>query len=341
MCTNFKVPSADDGTIVVGRSLEYPAIVTFALCALPKGVKRHAIGPEGSAPTKEWTTRHGVVGIALDGFDAAFFDGMNTAGLSAHLLYMVGGYFHPAEFRGDGSDICQLELVSYLLSTCASVDDVRASLSEINVWGWNAGLPFTPPIHVLVHDRTQSAAIEFRPEGMFLVDNPTGVATNSPYLDWHLANLNNYVGISAENPERRVIHGAAGDLPLRALGVGWGLHGIPGDYSGPSRFIRALALTSLATPPKDAAGAEMLALHILNTFDVPAGVVKEPGPHHSTVDEITYVDTICNLTDLRFAYRALDDPMVYVVDVGATDFTSSTSRFLPIAAKGAFAPVTI
>lgn len=341
MCTNFKLPMAQDGTIVIGRSLEYPALTRFALCALPKGMDRRAIGPDSRSPTKAWKTAHGVVGVTIEGTDAAILDGMNTAGLSAHLLYMVGGYFHPAEFQGDGTDVSQIELVSYLLSTCASIEEVRATMAEINVWGWSAGLPFTPPIHVLVHDHSNSVAIEFRPEGMFIVDNPTGVATNSPYLDWHLANLNNYIGISAENPDRQVIHGASGDLPLRALGVGWGLHGIPGDYSGPSRFIRALALTTLATPPKDAAGAEMLALHILNTFDVPAGVVKEPGPHHSVVDEITYVDTICNLTDLRFCYRALDDPMIYVIDVAATDFTGSHARFLPLSAQGTFTPITI
>lgn len=341
MCTNFKVPEAEDGTIVVGRSLDYPAAAAFSLCVLPKGMKRRAIGLDGTGSTREWTTTHGVVGLALDGHDAAMFDGINTAGLSAHLLYMVGGFFHPAEFRGDGTDISQGELVSYLLTTCASIDEVRAAMAGINVWGYDFGLPFVPPVHVLVHDRNHSVAIEFRPEGMLVVDNPTGVATNSPYLDWHLVNLNNYIGISAENPERRVIHEADGDLPLRALGVGWGLHGIPGDYSGPSRFVRALALTALATPPRDAPAAEMLALHILNTFDVPAGVVKEPGPGHTIVDEVTYVDTICNLSDLRYAYRALDDPTVYVIDLKSTDFTGSASRFRSLPRTGSFAPISI
>lgn len=339
MCTNFKVPIAEDGSVVVGRSLDYPATMAFQLCVMPKGVRRSAKAGEGITDTKTWVTRHGVVGLSVYGADAAIIDGMNDAGLSAHLLYMVGGFFHVAEFKGDGSDVSQLELASYLLSTCATIDDVRAELAQLNVWGWDAGMPFVPPVHVLVHDRTGSAAIEFRPEGMTIVDNPTSVGTNSPYLDWHLLNLHNYVGFSRENPLPQRVRPRVGGMNIRALGVGWGLRGIPGDYSGPSRFVRAIALLTLSTTPRDAREAEMLALHVLNTFDVPPGVVHEPGPGHLALNEVTYADTIANLTDLRYAYRALDDPAVYVVDLKETDFTGPESRFRDLSPSGNFTEI--
>jgi len=275
------------------------------------------------------------------GNDAAIIDGMNDAGLSAHLLYMVGGFFHPAEFRGDGTDVSQIELASFLLSTCATIDEVREALETINVWGWSGGMPFTPPVHVLVHDRTASAAIEFRPGGLVVLDNPTGVGTNSPYLDWHLLNLNNYVGFSAENPKAQVVRPRVGGMPIHPLGAGWGLHGLPGDYSGPSRFVRATVLLTLVETPEDSRKAEMVALHVLNTFDVPAGVVKEPGPNHSMIDEVTYADTIANLTELRYAYRALDDPGIYVVDLKDTDFSGDTPRFRQLSASGEFTPVSV
>lgn len=341
MCTNFKVPIAEDGTVVVGRSLDYPAQMGFQLCVIPRGLARKATAPEEGAQTKSWTTRHGVVGLSIAGNDATLFDGMNDSGLSAHVLYMVGGFFHVSEFRGDGTDVSQAELASYLLSTCATIAEVRTALSELNVWGWNAGLPFVPPVHVLVHDRTGSAAIEFRPEGVVIIDNPTSVGTNSPYLEWHLLNLNNYVGFSAENPKAQRVRSDVEGLSIRPMGVGWGLHGLPGDYTGPSRFVRAVALVSLATTPRDSREAEMLTLHILNTFDVPAGAVREPGPDHTTVDEVTYADTIANLTDLRFSYRALDDPTVYVVDLKTTDFTGPAARFRDLSATGDFVTVTV
>lgn len=340
MCTNFKVPIAEDGAVVVGRSLDYPALMSFQLCVIPKGLQRRA-APSGLAGTKEWTTQHGVVGISVHGKDAAIIDGMNDAGLSAHLLYMVGGFFVPAEFKGDGSDVSQLELASYLLSTCATIDDVREEMARINVWGWDAEMPFVPPVHVLVHDRTGSAAIEFRPDGIVVVDNPTSVGTNSPYLDWHLLNLNNYVGFSASNPEGQRVRPRVGGMNIRPLGVGWGLHGLPGDFSGPSRFVRATVLLTLAHTPVDGRDAEMLALHVLNTFDVPAGVVKEPGPDHTVLDEVTYCDTIANLSELRYAYRALDDPAVYVVDLTRTDFSGDAPRFRDLSATGDFLSITV
>lgn len=341
MCTNFKTPIAEDGTVVVGRSVDYPAIMGFQLCVIPKGLARAARADAGVVETKRWTTLHGVVGLSIAGNDAAIFDGMNDAGLSAHALYMVGGFFHAPEFKGDGTDVSQTELASFLLSTCATIDEVRAVLEETNVWGWNGGLPFIPPVHVLIHDRTGSAAIEFRPEGVVVVDNPTGVGTNSPYLEWHLLNMNNYVGFSSENPEGQRVRPRVGGMDIRSLGVGWGLRGLPGDYTGPSRFVRAVALLTLATTPRDSREAEMLTLHVLNTFDVPAGVVEEPGPDHTLIDEITYADTIANLTDLRYAYRALDDPTVYVIDLEQTDFTGAEARFRDLSPEGDFSPIDV
>ena len=341
MCTNFKVPIAEDGSVVIGRSLDYPAQMGFQLCVIPQGQARRAMPVDDDRTTRAWVTRHGVVGLAVAGIDGAILDGMNTAGLSAHVLYMVGGFFNPAEFRGDGSDVSQIELASYLLSTCASLTEVREALNDISVWGWSGGMPFVPPVHVLVHDRQGSAVIEFRPEGLVIVDNPVGVATNSPFLDWHLVNLNNYVGMSASDPGHQRVRPQVGGVDLHTMGVGWGLRGLPGDYSGPSRFVRATFLNTLAETPRDGRSAEMLALHILNTFDVPAGVVKEPGPHGTVLDEVTYADTICNLTDLRFAFRALDDPTVYVIDLNATDFSGDASRFRALSAFGEFTSITM
>ena len=51
MCTNFKVPIAEDGAVVVGRSLDYPALMSFQLCVIPKGLQRRA-APSGLAGTK-------------------------------------------------------------------------------------------------------------------------------------------------------------------------------------------------------------------------------------------------------------------------------------------------
>ncbi|MEI7546300.1 MAG: linear amide C-N hydrolase, partial [Mycobacteriaceae bacterium] len=167
-----------------------------------------------------------------------------------------------------------------------------------------------------------------------IVDNPTGVGTNGPFLDWHITNLRNYVGISAVNPTTTV-----GDSTLHPLGQGGGLRGLPGDYTPPSRFVRAAALMLLIDEPADAASAESACLHVINSFDIPAGIITEEFKPGQVVDEVTSWVTVCNLTDRRYGYRTIGDPAPYVVDLTTTDF--STSRRTPVPGAARFTPVTV
>ena len=200
-------------------------------------------------------------------------DGLNTAGVSAHLLYMPGGYCSFRKAKGDSSDLSQLDLAAYLLGTCSTIDEVKEAVAAVTVIGRDPGMGFVPPVHCLVHDTTGSIAIEFHTHGTRVVDNPVGIATNAPYLDWHLTNLGNYLGVSAENPPDVVV----GDLTLSAPGQGEGLRGIPADYTPSARFVRLFSILRLVDRAADAHEAEMLALHLCNAFDIPAG--RHQGGH--------------------------------------------------------------
>jgi choloylglycine hydrolase len=265
--------------------------------------------------------------------DGLLADGMNTEGLSAHALYMAG-FCDYADPKGAGNDIGEMDVIAYLLGTCKNIGEAKATAAGMNVVGVDPGLGFTPPLHFLLHDATGSAAIEFRPEGMRIVDNPTGVGTNGPFLDWHITNLRNYVGISSANPTTTV-----GENTLHPLGQGGGLRGLPGDYTPPSRFIRAAALMALIDEPADAASAESACLHVINSFDIPAGIITEELKPGQVVDEVTRWATVCNLTDRRYGYRTIDDPVPYVVDLTTTDFSTSRRTLVPGAAR--FTPVTV
>ena len=111
---------------------------------------------------------------------------------------------------------------------------MKAAVAVTNIIGRDPGMGFEPPIHCLVHDTSGSVAIEFHPQGTRVVDNPVGIATNAPYLEWHLTNLGNYLGVSARNPADEVV----GGLTLSAPGQGEGLRGIPSDYTPSARFVR-------------------------------------------------------------------------------------------------------
>ncbi len=329
MCTNFKIKPSKDGTVVVGRTMEFPDVIPWEVQVVAAGAPRASAGVKNGLV---WTPQYGVVGMGAIG-DGLLADGMNTEGLSAHALYMAGfcDYAAPA---GTGHDISEMDVIAYLLGTCKNVAEAKSAAANLNVVGVDPGVGFVPPLHFLLHDATASIAIEFRPEGMSIVDNPTGVGTNPPFLDWHVTNLRNYVGVSSVNPTTTV-H----DTVLHPLGQGGGLLGLPGDYTPPSRFVRAAALMLLIDQPADAASAEAACLHVLNSFDIPAGLISEEFKPGQMVPEVTSWVTVCNLTDHRYGYRTIGDPVPYVVDLTTTDF--STSRRTPVPGAARFTPVTL
>jgi choloylglycine hydrolase len=100
------------------------------------------------------------------------------------------------------------------------------------------------------------------------------VATNSPPFDWHLTNLRNYVNQSAMDVPALVIDGKR----VAPLGEGTGMLGLPGDFTPPSRFVRAVAFSASARVPDTVAGGVNAAMHLLSSFDIAKGVVRDPAP---------------------------------------------------------------
>ena len=335
MCTSLKMKPASDGSVVVGRSMEFPDIVPYAVAALPVGYEGAAT-PNGSAPGKKWTGTYGVVGICAFGTQGWLTDGINTAGVSAHLLYMSDGFCTYPAFKGDGSDIAQVDLIAYLLTTCSSVDEVKQALQDITIWGADPGLGSALASHFFVHDPASSIAVEFLPDGtLSVVDNPTGVGTNAPYLDWHLLNLRNYIGFDAFSPDAGPIDG----ITVAPFGQGQGLNVLPGGYTPPARFVRAAVLVELASQPETGAEAEQTVGHLLNTFDIVRGTVLEHMGGKTVSEETTY-DAIFNLTSRRFAYRTVSDPTWYAIDLSAVDFTKP-ARMQAMSFSGGFTSISL
>src|SRR5664280_1726585 len=111
MCMTFKLPVAKDGTVVAARSMEFPMGMPTQLAVLPADHAGTGSVGDGGHP-KTWKATHGVVGMGVFGHADWLVDGINTAGVSAHLLYMPGGYCSFRKPKGDGSDLSQLDLAT-------------------------------------------------------------------------------------------------------------------------------------------------------------------------------------------------------------------------------------
>lgn len=65
--------------------------------------------------------------------------------------------------------------------------------------------PFAPnlptaQLHWIISDKSGSITLESVSDGIFVYDNPVGVLTNNPPFPIQLFNLNNYMGLSVDNP---------------------------------------------------------------------------------------------------------------------------------------------
>lgn len=318
MCTNFKYPTAKDGTVCVGRTMEFPNEIPWDLGVAASDHKGQSmVVPNG----KTWQAKYGVIGMSGFNNPQWFADGMNTAGLSAHLLYMPdhATYYDP---KGDGSDIGILDVLAFVLGTCSTLDEAKAAIMTCNVVNVNPKeLPIPLPVHVILHDKSSCVVAEFHPEGVKVSDNPVQVATNSPYIDWHLTNVSNYLSFSPNNPAPITIDGTT----FAPFAQGQGFRGLPGDGTSPSRFIRVLTNVRFAPQPSDQNDAEVQSIRVLHGFDIVPGTIMEPALPSGTTPELTIWSIVANLTGQRYLYNTYTETQWYAIDLASTDFTTSRS----------------
>ena len=330
MCTNFKHKAAKDGTVCVGRTMEFPDVIPWEIAVIASNFQGKSAA---SSNGKTWTAKYGIVGIGAFG-EPWLGDGMNTAGLSGHILYMPNHATY-YDAKNDGSDLGILEGLAYLLGTCANTTEVKAALATCNFVNFTPKeIPIPLPVHFIFHDKDSCVVAEFHPEGMVVSDNPTQVATNAPYLDWHLTNVTNYLSLSPENPKAVEIGGTT----FAPSGQGQGFRGLPADENSSSRFIRVLANTQFADQPADAKAAEMDSVRILHGFDLVPGVVVEDTPN-GPMPLLTMWSTVSNITGNRYIYNTYSDPQWYAIDLSKTDFSSN--RAIPFTKTGGFTNITV
>ena len=337
-CTGITL-TAEDDAMVYGRTMEWgPFDLESRILILPRGhefVTELSDEEDVHLPGIEWTGKYGVVGI--DGINKpVVFDGMNEKGLT------TGVFYHPgfAEYIEYDSTIAYksmapTDVANYLLSTCATVDEVREAIKQIEVVGVvepAIGIPVEA--HLMVSDPSgEQIVIEWLEGKPQIFDAELGVITNAPTYDWHITNLRNYVNISpVALPDREL-----GSIDFSPLGVGSGMIGLPGDFTPPSRFVRAVAFSQTARPTTDGPETMYELFRILDNFNVPLGASEEddddededidtPGMRSST-----QWTTAQDLTNKVIYYHTQNNRQVRKIDVGSLDFeTISDVQTFPL-----------
>ena len=204
----------------------------------------------------------------------------------------------------------------WVLANFASVDEVRKGIEDIVVVptpapGLGSAEGMVPPTHFFIQDKTgKSIAVEPVDGTLKVHDAPLGVMANAPTYDWHMTNLSNYLNLSVNDIESKQL----GDVKVESFGAGSGLLGIPGDFTPPSRFVRAAIYSQAAVPNAKADDAVLAAFHILNQLDSPKGSVVNDAIG-GKMNEITEWTSVADLKNLRWYFRTYEDQSVRMVDL--------------------------
>jgi len=312
-CTGIEL-IAVDGTVVHARTLEFGIDLKSDVIMVPRGHSRTGTTPDGK-PGKTWTSKYATLGANALGMPV-LIDGLNERGLAVGLFYFPTSAKYQPYVPGDaGRTIAPWELGSFILENFATVEEVRANLPNIVVPDVVlAAWKFSPPAHYVVHDATgKSIAVEYTDGKLNIYDNPLGVMTNSPGFGWQMTNLRNYVNFSLTDlPPAKV-----GSVTLLPFGQGTGMLGLPGDFTPPSRFVRAVAFSQSVLPLQTGYEAVLVAFHVLNDFDIPKGASRAPDKdaHGNVIADYTIWTSASDLKAKRFYFRSYENSQIRMVDL--------------------------
>jgi choloylglycine hydrolase len=260
-------------------------------------------------------------------------DGINEQGLYVSDLYFPG-YAGYAEVTPENAPhaMASYEFGNWLLGNFATVDEVRAHVQDIVLVSTAVeALGGPPPVHFIIRDRSGKSLVIEPIEGKLKVyDDPVGVLTNSPSFDWHLTNLRNYIGLTAQNLPALQL---GGNFTLQQFGQGSGMFGLPGNATPPSRFVRAVAYSQTALPIATATEAVLQVFHIMNNFDIPLGSVRDKNGDAIHIDYTVWT-SVADLKNDRWYFRTYNDQAIRLVDLHkALAAAGSKVGFIPMSSE--------
>jgi choloylglycine hydrolase len=318
-CTDLVI-QAEDGAFINGRSLEFALPMKSKITLNPRGMKKQSSAPNNKQGLA-WTSKYGY--ISIDALDQQLTtDGMNEEGLSLGVLWFPGVEYPKPTAGISSSAIVLQDVADWVLGNFKTVMEAKKALAKIDIWAEPVESLGIPPVHIAIHDaKGNNLVVEFIEGKISILENPNGVMTNSPELQWHLANLKNYINLSPLNSLPLTLNG----IVLEVGGQGMGLHGIPGDWTSPSRFVRASYFKSFASSVATAALGVNLMEHLLNTFDIPKGTVRA-SENPADFDHTQWI-VIKDMKNKLFYYRTYEDLTLRFVDLKKLDFSSSEKSF--------------
>lgn len=323
-CTGITLHTQDNQT-VVARTIEWALQpLNSGYVVVPRGYKQQSFLPDGTQSGLLFRAKYGYVGLTVEQPEFVM-EGINEMGLSAGLFYFpnYGRYVNYDSEKKDQT-IGDFQLVAWILSQFSTIEEVKEALPSVSIVSID---PRSSTVHWRIAEPSgKQVVLEIIDGQINLMENTLGVLTNAPDFRWHLTNLNNYTNLKAGNVPSAQI----GELQLKAFGGGAGLHGVPGDMTPPSRFVRAALFQS--TAPKLATTQETVvqAFHLLNNFDIPVGIQFENQKDIPNQPSATQWTVASDLSGRCIYFRTMYDATIRCIDLTTINFRRITFRSEPL-----------
>lgn len=255
---------------------------------------------------------YAMIGMAyiVDGYPL-YYEATNEKGVSMAGLRFTENAHYPEPEEGK-DNIAPFEFVPWILSQCATLEEVRKKLERICL----ANISFSKelsvtPMHWMISYQEESFVVESVKDGLHIYENPVNVLTNNPSFPVQRWNLNNYMGLTSKKPENRFAEG----IELHAYSLGMGALGMPGDLSSASRFVRAAFVLNHSVCGESEEESVAQFFHILTSVEQQRGCVQVGEEGY----EITVYSSCCNADQGIYYYTTYGNRQICAVDMHRED----------------------
>ncbi len=318
MCTALSLMS-DEGDSFFGRNMDIECSFNQSVMIVPAGYKYI-----NKVTGETVTNQKGFIGMGtiIDNHPA-MAEAMNESGLACAGLNFVGYAHYEQEVAEDKHNIAPYDFVQWVVSNYSTVKEIRVAIKNIEF----VEVPIKEGIkvarlHWMISDRTgETIVVEKTVEGIKVYDNTVGVMTNNPTFDWQLTNLNEYVNLSQNQPEDVMWS----EQKLKAMGVGVGTRGIPGDFGSVSRFIRMSYIR--ARKPKIDNNIEAITqfFHMLDYAKmIRGGVMTKNG-----LEDVTLYSSCMDQENAIYYYRTYKNNRINAINMRNESLDADEIKIFP------------
>ncbi|MEB8103813.1 choloylglycine hydrolase family protein [Staphylococcus xylosus] len=283
MCTGFSYLSKSN-QVILGRTMDF----VYQLKGNPAVQPRHFYWE--SRITYKGKTKYGFVGSGSDMEGFLFADGVNEHGLGASIQYFRGYATYATDVREGYMNIAQSEVITWVLGYNQNIENLIKNAKSVNVVSHTLNdIAEVPPLHYhITDDSGRTIELTFEDGSMIINENPVGVLTNNPDLNWHYENLRNYINITPQCPQASQLMNTI----FPTLGNEGGTYGLPGGYTSAERFVRMAYLKNNLEETTNAEEDILNAFKLLENVSIPKGAVRD----EEAALHYTLYQTVLNLT---------------------------------------------